>query len=342
MIKKTDIETFIQKIKDGHTILIDTRSPSEYEHAHIPSAKNIALFSDEERKVVGTIYKQEGREKAIIKGLGFVGVKMIKFIEEINILSKGEKEIFIYCARGGMRSEAMAWLMSLYGYDVNLLVGGYKFFRRFVLSAFEKKYNIVILGGKTGSAKTKIIYDIKEKGQEVIDLEGIARHKGSAFGSLGEKPQTSQEQFENNLAMALVKIGIEKPVWLEDESLLIGKNAIPKAFWTQMENAKTTFYLDIPLESRAKYLEEVYGGYDKNKLAESIEKIKKRLGGLAAKNAIECVNKNDFYNAAVILLSYYDKSYTTAVKNRNGKSITLSFEKYDKSISEKLTEMYSN
>jgi len=311
----------------------------EYNHAHIPSAINLPLFSDEERKDVGTIYSKSGRENAILKGLEYVGPKLKDYIETVNSYAGIQKDIYLYCARGGMRSESLGWLLDLYGYNIHILIGGYKYFRRYVLSSFENEYDISLLGGKTGSSKTLILDDLKELGENIVDLESIANHKGSAFGALGEKEQPSQEHFENLLCIEFNKIKKNKTVWLEDESYLIGRCAIPKPLWEQMKNARLMLYLDIPIDSRAKYLESVYGQYDKDLLIASVERIKKRLGGLNMKNAIEFIENDNYYEAAIILLSYYDKSYTSSCSNVLSKKITLQFEKYSKDIAQEIEKI---
>jgi tRNA 2-selenouridine synthase len=190
-IQRLTIKDFLQQSKDH--VLLDVRSPGEYKHAHIPSAISFPLFTDEERKIVGTTYKQKSREDAIKIGLDFFGPKMRKMIEEVeHIISKRQtanaseanlKLVFVYCWRGGMRSAAIAWLLDLYGFKVHALAGGYKSFRNYVLQTFEQPFQFKILGGYTGSGKTEVLNELEKQGETIIDLEKIASHKGSAFGS---------------------------------------------------------------------------------------------------------------------------------------------------------------
>ncbi|MEO9209592.1 MAG: tRNA 2-selenouridine(34) synthase MnmH, partial [Ginsengibacter sp.] len=201
-IESIHIENFISLSREWP--VFDVRSPSEYLHAHIPGAFSLPIFSDEQRKVIGTAYKKESREKAVHYGLNYFSERMKSVLEEVkNILEKdspfSEQKILLHCWRGGMRSQTMAWLLSLYGYQVFLLDGGYKSYRNWTLAQFEKKYPLKILGGYTGSGKTETLLEMKRQGLSVIDLEGIAHHKGSAFGSLGQGAQPSQEMFENIL-----------------------------------------------------------------------------------------------------------------------------------------------
>lgn len=238
-ISKLSIEEFLQ-LSGEHPVL-DVRSPGEFAHAHIPGAYSLPLFSDEERKIVGTAYKQESKEKAIKLGLDFFGTKMVKMVEEVEEIVKSRpakrgikvkteesKTVIIHCWRGGMRSAGVAWLLDLYGFKVYTLVGGYKVYRRWVLQQFEKEYPINILGGYTGSGKTEALHAIAKKQQPVIDLEKLAGHKGSAFGNLGLSQQPSQEMFENLLAGEL-KMTIDR--WrvtekqMTDDSYRVTENA---------------------------------------------------------------------------------------------------------------------
>ncbi len=334
-IEKIDIEKYLQ-LSHQHPV-IDVRSPTEFKQAHFPNAFSLPLFNDEERKIVGTTYKQQSREDAIKIGLDFFGVKMKKMVEEVekivgswqlkvdskkNINTNNEQlttgnAILIHCWRGGMRSAAVAWLLDLYGFKVYTLAGGYKAFRNWVLKQFEKEYHFKILGGYTGSGKTIVLEGLKNTGQNIIDLEKIANHKGSAFGALGEKLQPSQEMFENLLATELfLKITRpELPIWLEDESQRIGKCMIPNNIWNRMRNSKI-YFLDISFENRLNYLVEGYGKFSREELENSIMRIQKRLGGLETKNAINFLLENNFKECFSILLKYYDKLYAKGLKNR--------------------------
>ncbi|HEX7413037.1 MAG TPA: tRNA 2-selenouridine(34) synthase MnmH, partial [Bacteroidia bacterium] len=253
-----DIQKFLQQAAGANSI-IDVRTPKEFEQGHIPGAINLPLFSNEERVVVGTTYKQQGRQPAILKGLEFVAPKMIDIVSKTQSFAK-DNTLFVHCWRGGMRSGSVAWLLELYGLKVFTLKGGYKSFRRYVLNSFAKEYNLLILGGKTGSAKTLVLEKLIELNEQVVNLEKLAAHKGSAFGALGEKAQPSQEQFENELATVLQTIVSEKPIWMEDESRLIGNKVIPTELWNQMRLAKT-ICINLPFEARVEYLTEEYGKF---------------------------------------------------------------------------------
>lgn len=331
-IEKLHIEKFLELAKTNQ--VIDVRSPGEYKHAHIPNAYNLPLFTDEERKIVGTTYKQESREKAIKVGLDFFGSKMKKMVEEIEGIPDS-KVLLIHCWRGGMRSSAIAWLLDLYGFKVYTLVGGYKRFRNYVLETFKLPFNFKILSGYTGSGKTALLKSLQQKGEPIIDLEAIANHKGSAFGNIGLPAQPGQEMFENLLAKEIwnvlandhyllseQKMGSNSDeqirtnyIWLEDESQRIGLVNIPNDLWNTMRQS-TLYFLDIPFEKRLEYIVQEYGQLDKQKIIDGIGRIREKLGGLNAKNAVQLLEKGDIIESFRILLKYYDKFYLKALHNR--------------------------
>jgi tRNA 2-selenouridine synthase len=320
-VKRLLIKEFLER--SSSSIVLDVRSPGEYLHAHIPGAISFPLFTDEERKVVGTTYKQESREKAIKIGLDYFGPKMRKMVEQVEELHaqnnrSGEpvKEVFVHCWRGGMRSGAVAWLLNMYGFKVYTLAGGYKSFRNHVLQVLDRPYNLKVVGGYTGTGKTEVLQELKNHGEAMVDLEGIAHHKGSAFGNIGMPPQPTQEMFENLLATELEKYNLHvDAIWLEDESQRIGNLNIPHTFWKTMRQSPV-YFLDIPFEERLNHLVPEYGALPKDKLADAIQRITKRLGGLETKNALQYLEEGNFTECFRILLNYYDKLYFKGLNNR--------------------------
>jgi tRNA 2-selenouridine synthase len=291
-------------------ILLDVRSPSEYTKGHLPNALSFPLFSDEERAIVGTLYKQQGKDIAFEQGIAFVGPKMAGFVKEARRLTQSKKKILVHCWRGGQRSRSMAWLLSQAGMQVEVLQGGYKAYRNHVLDQFDTiAHKLIVVGGKTGSGKTKVIHALATQGEQVIDLEGLAHHKGSAFGALGERAQPSNEQFENLLAEALRTLDIQKRVWVENESKSIGSVYLPIAFRKAMKQT-ALIHLDLDLESRLDILVEDYAKFAEGELKASFDKIEKKLGGLAHKQALDALALADHRTAAMIALQYYDKTYT--------------------------------
>src|SRR6185437_273071 len=177
----------------------DVRSPAEFRQGHLPGAYSLPLFTDDERARVGTTYKKQGKEAAVLLGFKITGPRWTGFIHEAVRIAPGKK-IALHCWRGGMRSSAMAWALDLYGFEVCLLQGGYKAYRRWVFRQFEKELSLLVLGGMTGSGKTRMLQQMGAMGEQVIDLEELARHQGSSYGTLGRMIQPTQEQFENELA----------------------------------------------------------------------------------------------------------------------------------------------
>lgn len=318
MIRTLSINEFLKL--DTSIPMADVRTPAEFEQGHIPGAHNIPLFTNEERVQVGTTYKQQGREQAILLGFDLVGGKWSGFIRQALEIAPNKK-IALHCWRGGMRSGAMAWALNLYGFEVSLLESGYKAYRRWALDRFNDSFNIFILGGLTGSGKTSVLNQLAMQGEQVIDLENLAQHQGSAFGSMNRLIQPTQEQFENNLAARLNRIDRLKPVWLEDESIMIGKRVIPNPLFNQMRDAKVVA-LKIPLEARVSFLVGEYGKLDKDFLKACTEKIWKRLGPEQTKNAVAAIDENRMADFIRIVLVYYDKTYRSGLSKRKPENIT--------------------
>ena len=309
--------------------LLDVRSLSEFAKGHIPNAINLPLFTNEERAIVGTIYKQESKEEAFLKGLDIVGGKMSGFIKELNDILPKENHVVVYCWRGGKRSGSMAWLFEMAGFDVKKLEGGYKAYRKFIRNIFQEiSPEFLVLTGSTGSGKTETLQQLKKHNQQIIDLESLAQHKGSAFGNLGEKTQPSTEQFENNLYESFRKLDLSKQIWLESESRMIGNVCLPETFWEQMSQSKM-IHLKIAKEARVQYLVDNYGKYSKADLANSFQKLKKKLAQ-HLNIALEAIEEDDLGKAASIALDYYDKYYNKHLqKNKDRIQYTLSFEEMD-------------
>jgi len=301
----------------GQWQIIDVRSPGEFSDGHIPGAINIPLFTDEERAKVGTLYKQASPEAAMDAGLAFAGAKMKSLARQGRAAAqKSGSKLLIHCWRGGNRSKAMEWLFRFAGIDVARLAGGYKGYRTALHSFFnDNDFELHIIGGYTGAGKTEVLQYLREAGEQVIDFERLANHKGSAFGAIGEEEQPTNEQFENDLFEEFRKFDVRRPVWLENESKNIGKTYMPEGLWDKLRISKL-FALEVSEEVRLNRALRYYSE-DVNIVAlkDCFDRIRKRLGGLAYQQAMQALDQQDLRTAAAIALKYYDKSYRFQLAN---------------------------
>ena len=296
--------------------VIDVRAPLEFQQGHIPGAVNIPLFDDNERKVVGTAYKKENKEAAMYAGLEFAGKKLVKLAKQGERAAGKNKTLLVHCWRGGMRSKSMVWLFETMGLTCYLLEGGYKSYRSYAREVLATPLNLLVIGGRTGSGKTAILQHLSLLGEQVIDLEGLAHHKGSAFGALGELDQPSTEQFENELCKEFLPLDTKKVTWIEDESRNVGKCVIPGELYSRMKETEIVF-LDISREQRARHLVGDYAQYEQEALRTCVLKIEKRLGGDRTREALEAIDREDFYQTAMITLHYYDKAYMHSLEKNH-------------------------
>lgn len=318
--------------------IIDVRSPSEFEAGHIPQALSLPMFTDKEREIVGTIYKQTGKKEAVLEGLDLIGKKLKQIVEKAIEISNGNP-LFVHCWRGGMRSKSMAQLFENSGIECFVLEGGYKAYRNYILEEFKKPWKFMVLGGKTGSGKTLVLQQLQSLGEQIIDMEKLANHKGSAFGSIGEIPQPSTEQFANNLYYNLALQNPNKRIWLEDESQKIGTVFISPEFYINYRNAPL-IVLDVSFEKRLQNLIKIYGSYPKEEIISAFIKIRKKLGGQHIKAAVEFVQQGNLSDAAAIALYYYDQTYNYGLQNKITQNIiNLSFnDESEMQIAKKLIE----
>jgi tRNA 2-selenouridine synthase len=299
-------------------LVIDVRSPVEYDKGHIPGAVNIPLFEDVERAEIGTLYKLKGKEEAVMRGLEIVSPKLTHFIREAKQNTQSNN-VYVYCFRGGMRSNSFGWLLNTAGLNARILNGGYKAYRNHVLKNFEREYKLILLGGPTGSGKTELLQELK-KHMQVIDLEKLANHKGSAFGSIGQEAQLPQQLFENNLHIELEKQDTSKFILLEDESMSIGYNKIPYPFWLQMKRAPI-IKINVPFELRVKRLVNDYGTAPVEQLKKSVKNISSQIGPDNAKKCLELLDHGGLAEVAAITLGYYDRAYEYNHFKRNYQNI---------------------
>ncbi len=325
-------------------IFIDTRSPAEFEKGHIVDAINIPLLDNEQRAIVGTVYKKQGQEKAIKKALELAGPNFVNIYESLLKIQRrnegnypppeakhlasnpsqegsNQKDIIIYCARGGMRSGAVHSFMSSLKIESKRLIGGYKTYRNIVLDHIERKIpniKFIILNGYTGSGKTTVLHKMQKQNLPIIDLEGIAKHMGSAFGSIPYNGvRTSQQQFENRLATSLIKLKGSKTIFLEGESKRIGWVNLNKNFYEKMTNSDMV----IIKRSENYRIRKILEDYDINDIEfkNALDRITKKLGGERYKQISKMLeNHEDEAVIRELLINYYDKLYNHSInKNKN-------------------------
>jgi tRNA 2-selenouridine synthase len=294
----------------GSGALLDVRSPAEYAQGHIPGSHNLPLLDDDERAEIGTLYRQQGRQAAVLRGLALVGPRMETMAAELVAWSGRTPGVplRLTCWRGGMRSGTVAWLAESLGLPVVLLEGGYKTYRRWVLALFERPWPLRLLGGRTGTGKTDLLLALRDLGAAVVDLEGLAHHRGSSFGGLGMPPQPSSEQFENRIAALFQSLEGAGELWLEAESAQIGRCRIPLGLWRQMK-AAPVLEVQRPLEHRLAYLVSIYGVQDPEELAEATRRIGRRLGPQRTTEALGAIERGAWAEAFRPMLDYYDRCY---------------------------------
>ncbi len=294
--------------------LVDVRSEKEFEDGHMRMAVNLPMLNNDERREVGIVYKQRGQMEAIKTGFRLVGPRFASIIEEAERIADG-RELLVHCWRGGMRSSNFCQLIAMAKIKSFQLAGGYKAYRERAMASYRVPLRLHAIGGLTGSGKSDVLRALREKDEQIIDLEALARHKGSAFGGLMMPPQPSTEQFQNDLFEELRQLDPSRPIWIEDESIAIGKIVLPYEFWKQM-SAAPLFDVSADKAVRLERLVREYGAADKAQFLAAMQNITKKLGGQHFKAARERLEQGDMASTIDILLSYYDKAYTHGLKKR--------------------------
>ena len=312
MTTKITVEEAL-KIPSDEVIFVDTRSPKEFEEDNIPGSISIPLFSNEERKIIGTLYKNNQVE-AYRTGFDIYNGKILAFIDQFKRLDP-DKKIIIYCWRGGMRSKTVTDLIENVRPEVFQLEKGYKKYREHVrsrLEGFEYGFEMIVLQGLAGNGKTDLIKKI----QPSIDLEGFAKHRSSLFGAIGLKP-VSQKKFESRLWERLERIKDEKIVFVEGESRKIGNLFIPEKMFEKMQSSKTIL-VKASMESRAKRIVRDYFSHGEDeKIKEIITDLKAKIGKKMVSELVELVDSRDYETVSKILLEeYYDPQYRHVMDNK--------------------------
>ena len=313
--------SYKELLEINNYILIDVRTPKEYQESTIPGAINIPVLLDEERVMVGTAYKKESQEKAKQLGVEAISKRLGDITKQVSELSKEYENVVFFCARGGMRSGSMTSFFKSMGYKTARLSGGYKSYRTFTiedLNNIVQGLTLITLHGKTGTGKTKILNRLHETGIETIDLEGLAKNRGSHFGHIGIPQDRSQKTFESLLYDA-VKYRESNVIVIEGESRKIGPIHIPDPFWNTMKEG-IKFLVEAPIEMRLNIIIDDYTGVDelKGNLLEVAEKLKRYMNGNAYDKFIDLVEKGEIREAArLMMVEYYDPMYNRSLNKHN-------------------------
>jgi tRNA 2-selenouridine synthase len=294
--------------------IIDVRSEKEFGEGHIANAINIPLLNNEERIAVGTDYKKNGQLEAIKTGFRLVGPRIVNIVNKAESVAP-DKEILVHCWRGGMRSANFCNFVEMARMRTHQLKGGYKAYRQEALQSFGLPFQFLIIGGMTGSGKTQILRELQQQGEQIIDLEKLASHRGSVFGGLMMSPQPTTEQFQNDLFEEILKLNLTRRIWIEDESIAVGKIFLPEPFWKSM-SASPLIEINVSKNTRIARLVNEYGPADKVEFLSAMEKITKKLGGQHFNAAQQALLEGAMDKSIEILLNYYDKAYATGLSRK--------------------------
>ncbi|WP_052464944.1 tRNA 2-selenouridine(34) synthase MnmH [Geoalkalibacter subterraneus] len=317
---KIKVEAALQQ-RDRGALLIDTRTPEEFAEATIPGAVNVPLFSNEERARVGTVYHREGAAAARLLSVDLVAPRIPALVREVmGLCGDDRSSVIVFCWRGGERSRAVATFLRLAGISARQLEGGHKAFRAYVRQYFERGQwgRLLVLRGLTGVGKTRFLLKLRDRGHPVIDLEGLANHRGSAFGALGCAPQPSQKMFEALLWDELRHVGLEGYALAEGESRHIGKCRLPAEVYASLQE-ETSLWLHASAEVRVKRLLEDYPAVEqcRDQFRGPIQALRRRLGGERVARLLALLDEGDWENlAGELMLYYYDPLYRHTLPQR--------------------------
>ncbi len=303
--------------------IIDVRSPAEFAEDHVPGAINLPVLDDEERATVGTIYKQQSPFQARKLGAALVAANISRAVSEHFIDKPRDYRPLVYCWRGGQRSMSLATILARIGWPTTVIEGGYKRYRRQVIETLDSiapQLRLIVVSGLTGTAKTDFLQALRDQGEQVIDLEGLARHRGSLLGPDPQAPQPAQKFFESLLARALRQLDASRPVWIEAESNKIGNLHCPAALWKRMGQARTV-ELRAPLAARVDYLMRQYDHFlrDPETLKEKIGALRFRHGARQIDEWNAMIDRGDWRNFVASLLEiHYDPAYSRAISKNRG------------------------
>ncbi|MFL0248242.1 tRNA 2-selenouridine(34) synthase MnmH [Candidatus Clostridium stratigraminis] len=305
----------------GNFALIDVRSPMEYKEATIPGAINIPIFDNEERKEIGYVYVNENVERAKYLGVQAVSKKLPKIYNEVSKLDKEYDKLILFCARGGMRSSSLCGLLTTLGLNTYKLSGGYKAYRGYINEMLPKeneKVKYIVLHGKTGVGKTRLLYNLKRNGMDVLDLEEAANHRGSLLGSVGLKGERSQKHFESLVFNSLIQRK-SNFIFVEGESKRIGNIIIPEFIYSNME-AGIHLLVDADIEYRCELILEEYTKKENSKedILKSLDLLSKYISNKNISKYKDFILNDRYYEVAKeLMLKYYDPMYQSSIEKYN-------------------------
>lgn len=301
-------------LRDRGALLVDARSPAEFAKATIPGAVNVPILDNVERAEIGTMYKQQGRDVARQHGIELVSPKIPAMVEAVREASGAKKRpVLVFCWRGGLRSQALATFLCLADIPARQVVGGHKAFRKVVRDFFDRGEwgKVLVLRGLTGVGKTRLLHRLAAEKWPVLDLEGLANHRGSAFGALGLAKQPGQMMFEALVWDQLRQISPKDYVITEGESKKIGRLCIPPRLFAAMQE-ETSIWINAPLERRVEIILDDYPAREQHKelFIRPLEALKERLGKSQVAAMLELLERSEWEElTAHLMVEYYDPQY---------------------------------
>jgi tRNA 2-selenouridine synthase len=344
-MRETTVED-LQKLEKS--IIIDIRSPIEFNDGAIPGAINIPLFTNEERQEIGTIYKREGQAAAKWRAMERVSSKLPELLRSIKDTMSGDEELVVHCWRGGMRSKAVVTFLEFAGIHAIRLVGGYKAYRQFILKEIPAMFpnKAIVLHGLTGVGKTDILKKLNNRGYPILDLEEMAGHRGSIFGTIGLGDGNNQKSFDSLLHNALKKIEGSAYFIMEAESKRIGKVVQPEELM-DIKFHGIHMYIHTPLEHRIHHLVNEYvlpysnDSWFYEKISVGIEKILRRIKDDEMKKQLLATldNKNYQKMIQILLENYYDPRYDHKLQDYAGEFINIHANNSEDAVEKVINEL---
>ncbi|MFT7595525.1 MAG: tRNA 2-selenouridine synthase [Paracoccaceae bacterium] len=309
----------------GFDTVIDVRSPAEFAEDHVPGAINLPVLNNEERARVGTIYVQQSAFLGRKVGAALVFRNAANHVETQLMDKDGSWRPLVYCWRGGQRSGAFAWMLGQVGWRSDMIDGGYRSFRRLVNKALYEDtlpHRLILLDGYTGTAKTALLHLLAARGVQMLDLEGLAEHRGSLLGAMAT-PQPSQKQFETRIAMALSRLSPDRPVLVEAESSKVGNRVVPPSLWSAMKVAPR-IEVTAPITARAAYLVQAYDDIlsDGPRLRQKLSLLRRNRGNAVVDGWLELITADDRPGLTTALMQqHYDPAYDKSRKAHDPQTI---------------------